>query len=296
MVLVLLTLLFFVKREQEEQAPKETGSETEWDSHTLKYPLTLANIAPHNIAAMTLGDYRYVRTGDTWVCTDYPDLPLDHGRLTDIVYALSQVTSNYLVMDTGDTALYGLSDSECRRATFERANGESFTIRFGEYNEYFGKYYAFSNAISGVYLVDSYEKYFKSIDVWDFLVLDSSDVPSEDTLTGVSLTKNGASLYTEKADHSGFLPAWSFLYLVEITPSNVASYKPTEDQLEAYGLDAEKGVTATLACDGGNTVVRKLGRVEREGSSYCVYLQINEIVYLTYISEEAARILEGEVS
>lgn len=296
LVLTLLTLFFFVKKEQEAQAPKESESETEWDSHTLPYPAMLANISPENVTAMTLGDYRYVRTGDTWSCTDYPELPLDNERLTETVYALTRVTSTYLVMDSSDTALYGLSDAECRRATFERETGESFTIRFGEYNEMLDQYYAFTDAISGVYLVDSYEQYFEAIDIWDFLVLDSSDVPNEEALSSVTLTKNGTAFYTENADHSDFVSEWSFLYLVELTPSNVASYKPTAEELAEYGLDGANAVTATLSCEDGDSVVRRLGRVERDSHGSCrVYLQINEIVYLTYISEKAADALEGKV-
>lgn len=223
-------------------------------------------------------DYTVGQSDGKYTLKDDADFPLDQDRAKDIAAAVTSVSADRKVADTGaDSSEYGL-DSPLYTVTAKYSGGAEMTFRIGSYNRHTDSYYMSIAGEDTVYLVSKTMTSPLGYTMKDLIVNETLTEPDEkfDALTGVKVAfSDGTGFrYSLVSDESGDAEdTWALSLLdgtaikgdfskeAEALYDALFGYKPTDwvaygvktdEQLKEYGLDAPY---AEITIDYNDTVV-----------------------------------------
>lgn len=223
-------------------------------------------------------DYTVGQSDGKYILKDDADFPLDQDRAKDIAAAVTSVSADRKVADTGaDSSEYGL-DSPLYTVTAKYSGGAEMTFRIGSYNRHTDSYYMSIAGEDTVYLVSKTMTSPLGYTMKDLIVNETLTEPDEkfDALTGVKVAfSDGTGFrYSLVSDESGDAEdTWALSLLdgtaikgdfskeAEALYDALFGYKPTDwvaygvktdEQLKEYGLDAPY---AEITIDYNDTVV-----------------------------------------
>lgn len=223
-------------------------------------------------------DYTVGQSDGKYTLKDDADFPLDQDRAKDIAAAVTSVSADRKVADTGaDSSEYGL-DSPLYTVTAKYSGGAEMTFRIGSYNRHTDSYYMSIAGEDTVYLVSKTMTSPLGYTMKDLIVNETLTEPDEkfSALTGVKVAfSDGTGFrYSLVSDESGDAEdTWALSLLdgtaikgdfskeAEALYDALFGYKPTDwvaygvktdEQLKEYGLDAPY---AEITIDYNDTVV-----------------------------------------
>lgn len=291
-----------VLREQNAEKPSASAPTVEQSDsdgyHDLEHPLILTNMNPDSVSAFTLNGYRYVRGDEGFYAENYPDMPLDQAEIRRLLTQFTDLETNYFVEMVDGGAEYGMDVFADPSYVLEDESGEKISVWIGKKCDLDERLYVRSSYVNGVYLVEFDASVLTYADPYYFIMLDPAHFFQPEDLLDVQISdKDGNLLYDLDAIDSIATETWDFLGRISISPSDVQAYRPTEEQLSIWKLDAPLTVKVTFADvyqtdQRERTVTYRLGAVKEGTYSKLVYVQIDRIVYQTPISDAAALILE----
>lgn len=280
--------------------PTASGTEeaTSDDVHHLAHPELLTNISEVSLHAFTLNGFRYVKGEDgNFYAEQYPDWPLDQTVLSAMAVAFTQISSTYLVEKSNGSVAYGFYTYDEPTFTIENEIGEKIDLWIGNKCDLDDRFYAASSFADGIYLV-SFDKDLLDCEPYDLLILDSFYFFDPDQFGALTLKDGtGKAVYSIPGENADPLDIWSFLGNLGISPSAVQAYHPSGEQLKEWGLDAENRLTAKITffdhMGEEKAFECRLGYVTEDTVSKqkMLYIQLDKIVYQTYMSNEAAAVL-----
>lgn len=223
-------------------------------------------------------DYTVGQSDGKYTLKDDADFPLDQDRAKDIAAAVTSVSADRKVADTGaDSSEYGL-DSPLYTVTAKYSGGAEMTFRIGSYNRHTDSYYMSIAGEDTVYLVSKTMTSPLGYTMKDLIVNETLTEPDEkfSALTGIKVAfSDGTGFrYALVRDESGDdEDTWALSLLdgtaikgdfskeAEALYDALFGYKPTDwvaygvktdEQLKEYGLDAPY---AEITIDYNDTVV-----------------------------------------
>lgn len=223
-------------------------------------------------------DYTVGQSDGKYTIKDDADFPLDQDRAKDIAAAVTSVSADRKVADTGaDSSEYGL-DSPLYTVTAKYSGGAEMTFRIGSYNRHTDSYYMSIAGEDTVYLVSKTMTSPLGYTMKDLIVNETLTEPDEkfSALTGIKVAfSDGTGFrYALVRDESGDdEDTWALSLLdgtaikgdfskeAEALYDALFGYKPTDwvaygvktdEQLKEYGLDAPY---AEITIDYNDTVV-----------------------------------------
>lgn len=164
----------------------------------------------------------FERNADKWVCSEYPDYPIDNDKLNTMGDFLSKLTAVRMLDE--ESPLYGLSDPSCTIG-FRIGGGAEYTLVLGDKNVATGDYYAavkntkvlFTMAGSGT------EPFYGNM--IDFVLVPEIEDIEKEYVTAV--TVNGSV----RENAGGVVSAINSLYLSSCE-------EPFTESLGKYGLES----------------------------------------------------------
>lgn len=209
-------------------------------------------------------DYTVAQSGGKYTLRDDADFPLDQDRAKDIAAAVTSVSADRKVADTGaDSSEYGL-DSPLYTVTAKYSGGAEMTFRIGSYNRHTDSYYMSIAGEDTVYLVSKTMTSPLGYTMKDLIVNETLTEPDEkfDALTGIKVAFSDGtgfrySLVSDESEDAedtwalslldGTAIKGDFSKEAEALYDALFGYKPTDwvaygvktdEQLKEYGLDA----------------------------------------------------------
>ena len=223
-------------------------------------------------------DYTVGQSDGKYTLKDDADFPLDQDRAKDIAAAVTSVSADRKVADTGaDSSEYGL-DSPLYTVTAKYSGGAEMTFRIGSYNRHTDSYYMSIAGEDTVYLVSKTMTSPIGYTMKDLIVNETLTEPDEKfsalTVIKVAFSDGTGFRYALVRDESGDdEDTWALSLLdgtaikgdfskeAEALYDALFGYKPTDwvaygvktdEQLKEYGLDAPY---AEITIDYNDTVV-----------------------------------------
>lgn len=212
----------------------------------------------------TGSDYTVGQSDGKYTLKDDADFPLDQDRAKDIAAAVTSVSADRKVADTGaDSSEYGL-DSPLYTVTAKYSGGAEMTFRIGSYNRHTDSYYMSIAGEDTVYLVSKTMTSPLGYTMKDLIVNETLTEPDEkfDALTGIKVAFSDGtgfrySLVSDESEDAedtwalslldGTAIKGDFSKEAEALYDALFGYKPTDwvaygvktdEQLKEYGLDA----------------------------------------------------------
>lgn len=209
-------------------------------------------------------DYTVGQSDGKYTLKDDADFPLDQDRAKDIAAAVTSVSADRKVADTGaDSSEYGL-DSPLYTVTAKYSGGAEMTFRIGSYNRHTDSYYMSIAGEDTVYLVSKTMTSPLGYTMKDLIVNETLTEPDEkfDALTGIKVAFSDGtgfrySLVSDESEDAedtwalslldGTAIKGDFSKEAEALYDALFGYKPTDwvaygvktdEQLKEYGLDA----------------------------------------------------------
>ena len=209
-------------------------------------------------------DYTVGQSDGKYTLKDDADFPLDQDRAKDIAAAVTSVSADRKVADTGaDSSEYGL-DSPLYTVTAKYSGGAEMTFRIGSYNRHTDSYYMSIAGEDTVYLVGKTMTSPLGYTMKDLIVNETLTEPDEkfDALTGIKVAFSDGtgfrySLVSDESEDAedtwalslldGTAIKGDFSKEAEALYDALFGYKPTDwvaygvktdEQLKEYGLDA----------------------------------------------------------
>ena len=282
--------------------PSASGTEegTSDDVHHLAHPELLTNISEVSLHAFTLNKHRFIKGEDgNFYSEEFPDWPLDQKVLSSMAAAFTQISSTYLVEKSSGSATYGFHTYDEPTFTIEDEIGGKIDLWIGNKCDLDDRFYAASSLTDGIYLV-SFDKDLLTYEPYNLLILDSFYFFDPDQFKALTLKDGtGKAVYSIPAENADPLDIWSFLGNLGVSPSAVQAYHPSGEQLAEWGLDEENRLTAKITflnhMNEEKIFECRLGYVTEDTVSKqkMLYIQFDKIVYLTYMTDEAASVLSG---
>lgn len=223
-------------------------------------------------------DYTVGQSDGKYTLKDDADFPLDQDRAKDIAAAVTSVSADRKVADTGaDSSEYGL-DSPLYTVTAKYSGGAEMTFRIGSYNRHTDSYYMSIAGEDTVYLVSKTMTSPLGYTMKDLIVNETLTEPDEkfSALMGIKVAFSDgtgfryALVRNESGDDEdtwalslldGTAIKGDFSKEAEALYDALFGYKPTDwvaygvktdEQLKEYGLDAPY---AEITIDYNDTVV-----------------------------------------
>lgn len=237
----------------------------------------------------------FIKEGDTWYYTEDRDCPLRQSSITSIADILASVTAQRALGSSEDLSVYGL-DSPSAAFSITDAAGTSQKLLVGDPVPGTGddapaqspvsqEYYAALEGENQVYTVGSYLKDTSEKDLYDLIETESLPYVAAADLRRITVTKDGSTRdYTTEDDtFNSLAEAISGLSL-----QSCASYKASEEELEAWGL-TDPVMTLTWTYEKGEetgSVTLAIGSATEDQTSY--YTKKDDSKAVNLISADAA--------
>lgn len=175
------------------------------------------------------------RSGDTWCLVEDEKFPLKQTTCDSIAEKIAGISSKRSVED-GDEADFGL-DEPVMTAAFSTANGESYTVEFGDVNSfnsctyirYDGRVYMIDDELTSLCKTDRT----KLIDITDSF----PSAIDDESVTAIELTDENGNTNTV-TDSDGMSDLLEKIESV-VTFKTYAGYGLSEDELDEYGVGSD---------------------------------------------------------
>lgn len=209
---------------------------------------------------------------DKWVVADNVDFPLKQSSLTQIASALTGLSAIRSLDMTMPLSTYGL-DNPAMTLTAADSAGNAFKLLIGSQNSDY--YYAMTEGGNQIYTIASTLVGYLNTDIMSMIILDTLPSLSETTMDTIRLGDGAASLTLDKHKNKDGSYTWFVIEGTTYTSADevvlppgaerspekyisnavtglgsarftsCAAFRPTADDLKAYGLDVPQ-ITVTV--------------------------------------------------
>lgn len=292
---------------------KLTGSNGQSDGSDR---VTVVSIASGKVAGIS---YRYqdeqvsltLDDEKIWIWDEDNEFPIEQYRVKKMLSAVSNLVSSQQLLEFEDLKTYGLDDPQCT-VTILETDGKETVIKFGNKNSFNGLYYALvGDDTQTVHMIDSsiYNTFAKPL-----LDLAVEDVPAEDIESALCELVIGNKTFRIKyeSDPKKFFYTDAFVWFLENDENKhmpidtdviedmmslvldpywmqCKAYKPTEAQLEEFGLKDPQVKFSIFEEDGTTAAVTLL--LGKYDADYC-YAMLEGYSFVYLISASDADLLK----
>ncbi len=264
----------------------------------------------------------FVLESDKWFVADNKDFPLKQSSLTSLASTLNSLTAVRTLDIPPSLSAYGL-DTPAYTVSAADAAGNTLKLLIGA--QYEDNYYAMPEGGDKVYTISSTLVSSLDTDLMSLIALDTIPTLSETTIDTIKLSSSTSSLTLDKHLNKDGTTTWFIVNGTEYTAADefvlpasaeklpekyvgnavtavssarfasCAAFKPTAEELAAYGLDAPKlTVTVDYTTTTGTginktsesgTVILEIGGPLSDGSGY--YARLPGSQQINVLSSEA---------
>lgn len=267
------------------EAKKEAESESESEAARI-FVCNLEDIANITFNNGTTDlSFSYTEDGG-WVYDSDADCPLDQDLMTTFSTTLLEMESNRELTGIDSLDSYGL-DEPSSSVTITDAEGNKQTYYIGDTvtDEYS---YLMTDADDSIvytveptwqnYLAYNINSFVKTVDVTSIWSSKDTSITVDNGEDTVELTKNGDTYNVSKNGEDPYevtntSASSSFISAVSIAPTGCVNYKPSEEQLDNYGVNTPQyTITVKYTDDNGDEqqLVLYIGN-ESTDSTYVIY-------------------------
>lgn len=293
---VIYHLILVEQREQGIGDDPSESTEGDGNPNTLEHPVQFSDVSFQSLESFEMNGHHYQKgENDEFYETDNPDMPLDQALIKSVIDKFAYMKSYYRDSESDGGVLYGYDKTDAPTITLVDYNDNKVDIWIGKQCQTDSRRYASTSLQSGVFLVNI-EDYCLNMKLYDFLKLDSIPFIEKESLLSVTVQEGGRILYTAECDTDATRNTWNSLTFPDFFPDAVQAYQPTEEQLTEWGLS--KGRSLTIRYRDAQTGEEKdftyqIGALTEQDGVSKMYVSVEQIVYLTYISADIANILES---